>query len=386
MPHKTDCDILIIGARSAGAAAALLLARRGYRVIVADRADPGSDTLSSHTMTRGAILQLSRWGLLPGVAALGAPAVSRSRFRFAARSEVAIDIRPMADGPGMVAPRRYLLDAFMADAASAAGADIRYRTVLDDVIRDDSGRVTGAILTDPAGSHRITADLVIGADGLRSSLARSVAAPETVLSARALGHVYAYAELPGQVDNFCAFAPGVAMGLTPTNDAMTTVILSTAPSRLKSLMRERGAGGALIALVRDIDPSFAERLSDVPWAGKARLFAGHATVRRRATGPGWALIGDAGQFRDPVSAHGMTDAFRDAELIARTLDEGGPDLATFEAERNAASDPVFTVTAKLTDLDQPPERLQATFMDLSSAMRAEQAWMDDRFRDRALAA
>lgn len=386
MSKRLDYDVVIIGARCAGAAHARLLAEAGLDVLVVDRADEGSDTLSSHTMTRGAVVQLSHWGMMPEITASGTPAISRSVFRFG-QEELAIDIRPVDSGPGMVAPRRSKLDAILGRAASKAGAELRYRTAFRDVIRNSSGRVTGVRLANPEGwEYSVKADFVVGADGLRSSFARIVGAPERVLTDKCLGHVYGYFALSDQRDNLFAFAPGLSVGLTPTDAGMTTIIVSADPVRLRNTVKAHGAEGALLALTDEIDPQLGARLRSTQMPERARLFAGHPTIRRQSSGPGWALIGDAGQFRDPVTAHGMTDAFRDAEHLAKHILEVGYDATGYEAERNEVSNPIFELTADMATYDRPLTELSGQFVQLSKLMRDEQAWMKNRFSKMALAA
>ncbi len=386
MSKRLDFDVVVVGARCAGAAHARLLAEAGFSTLLVDRAEEGSDTLSSHTMTRGAVKQLDRWGLLEEVVASGTPGIARSVFRFG-QDEVPVDIRPVRSGPGMVAPRRFKLDRMLGRAAVEAGAELRYRTTLRDTLRDDAGRVTGVRLASPEGwDYSVRADFVVGADGLRSSLARNVGAREKLITEACHCHLYGYFALPDQEENLFAFAPGISVGLTPTDGGMTTVIVSGSSEVLRQEIRLRGAEGALLSLTSRVDAALGERLRAAQMPERARLFAGHATMRRQSSGPGWALIGDAGQFRDPVTAHGMTDAFRDAEHLARHLAEAGFDATGYECERNAVSDPIFALTAEMTRYDRPMWELSAQFMQLSKLMREEQAWMDRRFGPQALAA
>ena len=171
--HRRDADVIVVGARCAGAATAMLLARRGHRVTLVDRATFPSDTLSTHALSRGGVVQLARWGLLDDVLAAGTPAVRRTRFFH--RGEVTE--RVVKDRAGvdlLVAPRRTVLDTLLVDAAVAAGAELRVGTpVLGPIWSDD--RVGGVATQDGEGRRRdLTARVVIGADGLRSRFARAV--------------------------------------------------------------------------------------------------------------------------------------------------------------------------------------------------------------------
>ena len=136
-------DVIVVGARPAGAATALMLARAGARVLLVDRDAPGTDTLSTHALMRGGVMQLRKWGLADRLAAAGTPAVRRTTFYYG-REAVAIDIKAQHGVAALMAPRRTLLDPMLAAAAAVAGAELRYGVAFEDVLRDDAGRVTGA--------------------------------------------------------------------------------------------------------------------------------------------------------------------------------------------------------------------------------------------------
>jgi menaquinone-9 beta-reductase len=168
-------DVIIAAARCAGAATALLLARQGARVLVLDKSRYGTDTLSTHALMRGAVLQLHRWGLLPAVAGAGTPPVRSTTFH-TADAVTTIPVKPKHGVEALYAPRRRVLDAILADAARGAGADVRFGATLTGLRWDRAGRVTG--ITGRAGQARLeaSADLVVGADGRRSAVARHVGA------------------------------------------------------------------------------------------------------------------------------------------------------------------------------------------------------------------
>ena len=130
---STDHDVIVVGARCAGASTAMLLARHGYDVLVVDRTSLPADTVSTHSLSRGGIVQLQRWGLLDAVIASGAPPMRRVVFH-AGASSVTRQIKERAGVDLTVAPRRHILDAILADAAVDAGAQL---TVPVRVERDD---------------------------------------------------------------------------------------------------------------------------------------------------------------------------------------------------------------------------------------------------------
>ena len=145
-PHY---DAIIVGARCAGAATAMLLAQAGLRVLAVDRQSYGSDTLSTHALMRPAVMQLSRWGLLQPLIRSGAPVIASTTFHYG-EQEVTVPIRPEPDIPGLIAPRRTVLDRMLVDAARAAGATVLHDTPVHDLVFDPHGRVRGVVLRDAA--------------------------------------------------------------------------------------------------------------------------------------------------------------------------------------------------------------------------------------------
>ena len=137
-------DVVVVGARCAGAATAMLLARAGHRVLVVDRGRYGTDTLSTHALMRGAVLQLYRWNILPAVIGADTTPVRQATFFYGDES-VSVPIAPRDGIEALYAPRRYVLDRLLVDAASAAGADIVYGVRIRGLQRSETGRVTGEI-------------------------------------------------------------------------------------------------------------------------------------------------------------------------------------------------------------------------------------------------
>ncbi|HVD81120.1 MAG TPA: FAD-dependent oxidoreductase, partial [Propionibacteriaceae bacterium] len=135
-------DVIVVGGRIAGASTALLLARAGVRVILVDRDRHGSDTLSTHGLMRGGVLQLSRWGVLPDVVAAGTPPVRDVVFHYADGEKIRVAIRPRAGVDALYAPRRHLLDRLLVDAAAAAGAEVAHQSTVTALLCDTTGRVS----------------------------------------------------------------------------------------------------------------------------------------------------------------------------------------------------------------------------------------------------
>ncbi len=339
-------DVVIVGARVAGAGTALLLARAGLRVAVVDRARRGSDTVSTHALMRAGVMQLDRWGILPAVRAAGTPQVHRTLFHYPGQT-VQVTIRPSPGVDALYAPRRTVLDPMLIDAAAAAGARVLDRTAVVGLIQD-GGRVAGVRVRGVDGIERILrSHVTIGADGIRSGVAAAVGAALQRSGTRSGAVLYTYrADLPTAGYEW-AYGDGAAAGMIPTNDGLTCVFAGTTPERYRAA-RRRGAEVALRGLFARAAPDHVARLDQSSSAGPLRGWTGVTGFVRRSWGPGWALVGDAGHFKDPITTHGMTDALRDAELLSaavigalstevRECDA----LADYQRQRDILSAPLF---------------------------------------------
>ena len=368
--HET-VDVLVIGARAAGAATAMLLEGRGLDVLLVDRGVYGADTLSTHALMRGAVLQLERWGLLPLVLASGTPAVRRTAFHYG-DTVLDIAIKPSHGVAALYAPRRTVLDPILVDAAKAAGATVRFQTGLVDLLRDDRGRVTGAVLKGPSGAaYTVAADRVIGADGAGSTVARLAGAPFDHRARHATAVIYGYwSGLDAQAYHW-HYRPGTSVGVIPTTGGLTCVFAAMPPARL------RGASGPALAelyhgVLAECAPELEATLAEARLASKLTAFAGRPGFLRRTHGQGWALVGDAGYFKDPITAHGLTDALRDAELLAQAVATGTEAaLAYYRTLRDAFSLPLLEVTDQIAAFDWDLDRLQALHLGLNKAMQPE---------------
>ena len=157
-------DVIVVGARCAGAPTAMLLARRGYRVLLADRATFPSDTLSTHFIKPPGVAMLRRWGLLDQVIASGCPPVPRFRFDYGP-VVLAGSPPPLGGGAESYAPRRTILDTILVEAAAQAGAEVRPAFTVDGMLTEDQAVV--GIRGHARGGAAVTerARLVVGADG-----------------------------------------------------------------------------------------------------------------------------------------------------------------------------------------------------------------------------
>lgn len=369
-------DVVVVGGRAAGASAAMLLARAGLRVLCIERTRLGSDTLSTHALMRGGTLQLAKWGLLDAVIGAGTPAIRHTLFHYGADS-VPVPIRPAAGVDALYAPRRTLIDRLLVEAATAAGAHFRFGCSAVGLEQNRTGRVTGVSVRSRDGSVRAEqAGLVIGADGRYSLVAQDVGAASLFDGQSASAFVYGYFQgVPlGGYEWF--YGPCVSAGAIPTNDGLSCVFVGAPPTRLDRLVQARGHGNAVRVIAGEW--ALGNRLVGAKLVGRLRYMRGMAGYLRRSSGPGWALVGDAGFWKDPMSTHGMTDAFRDAELLARAVlaaPEPGPaqreSLAEYESVRDALALPLLDVTERLASYDWEITEVRQLLMRLASVMAQE---------------
>jgi menaquinone-9 beta-reductase len=365
-------DALVVGARCAGAATAMLMARKGLRVLAIDRAGYGTDTISTHALMRGGVLQLERWGVLPRLKALGTPAVRETTFHYGDET-VAVAIRPSNGVDALYAPRRTLLDSTLVDAARDAGAVVRHGHALVGLTRRPDGRICGATVLDSEGNvMAINADLVVGADGIGSSVAR-LADAQTVLEARsATAVIFGY--FPGIVLSgyHWWYRPGVSAGAIRTNGGRHCIFAAMPPGRLRNGPWRDDRKAAFGAILREADPSLADLVAGSEPDEPLRVFGGRRGFLRQAYGPGWALVGDAGYFKDPLTAHGITDALRDAELLANAVAAGSrAALADYATTRDALSMPLFGITDAIAALDWDLDQIRTLHQALNQAMKLE---------------
>jgi flavin-dependent dehydrogenase len=358
-------DAIIVGARCAGSPTAMLLARRGYRVLLLDRATFPSDTMSTHFVHTWGVERLKRWGLLDRIAATGCPPITRQVMSYGGMM-AEMPTRPYENVAVAYCPRRTVLDKILLDAAVQAGAEAREGFVVKDLLWD-GGAVAGVAGRDAAGSEvQERARMVIGADGMRSLVARSVQAPT-------------YEAVPGTTCGYFAYWSGVpldgieihyldhrAILLFPTNDGLTCAAVQFPRSDFTRVRQ-------------DIEGSLFTEFDRVPGLGD-RMRAGRRETRyqgdsdmpgffRVPYGPGWGLVGDAGYYKDPITGTGMSDAFRDAELLAEALAEGFSGirpmeeaLAGYQRRRDEQAMPWYRLTTRVATLPTAGEIAQA-FME-----------------------
>jgi 2-polyprenyl-6-methoxyphenol hydroxylase-like FAD-dependent oxidoreductase len=369
----TEYDVIVVGARCAGSATAMLLARRGYRVLVVDKATFPSDTVSTHILHPPGVAALRRWGLLDRMAATGCPPFARYSFDFGP-FKIAGSPRPADGTHEAFCPRRTVLDYLLVEAAVAAGAELREHFSVEELLFED-GRVAG-IRGHGAGGAAVTerARVVVGADGRHSPVAKAVEAPRYHEEPTIAVGYYAYwSGLP--VEGFEAYVrPPRAFAAAPTHDHLTMVVVNW-PRVEFAANRGDIEGSCLKAF--DLVPEFAERIRSATRKSRYVGIGDLPNFFRKPYGPGWALVGDAGQHKDPITAQGISDAFRDAEALVEALDETfsghrGYDeaMSQYQGTRDERALPMFEFTCDLARLEPPPPEMQQLLTAVATSQEA----------------
>jgi flavin-dependent dehydrogenase len=363
-------DAIVVGARCAGSPTAMLLARKGHRVLAVDRATFPSDTISTHHIHAPGVAALERWGLLGRVVATGAPAVDTY--------EVDFDAFTITGRPGTAyAPRRTVLDKILIDAAAEAGAEIREAFTVEGLVVEN-GRVTGIRGHEKGGRTVVErAQVVVGADGRHSFVADAVGATEYDTKPKLLAAYYSYwsgLEMEGRFANWVR--PYRGMAAWPTNDGLTLVV---AGWPYREFEANRGDVERHFYATLDTAPELAER---VRAATREERFLGASVPGyfRTPYGPGWALVGDAGYNTDYITAQGITDAFLHAELCADGLDRAltgelpfDDALEEYRTSRDLQVKAMYELTAEFASLEPAPPELQ----QLLAAVSRSQTSMDE---------
>jgi menaquinone-9 beta-reductase len=364
-------DVVVVGARCAGAATAMLLARQGLSVLLVERDRHGADTLSTLALMRAGVLELYRWGLVDRVRAAGTPPITSTSFIYGDET-ITVPIKSRNGVDALFAPRRTLIDALLADAALDSGADVVYGARLVDLERASDGRVIGAVIEERGGAvRRVGAGIVIGADGLWSTVVRLVG-PATYREGRhACGVVYTFWPGLENARSRWYYRPGVAVGAIPTNGGDACVFTATPQARFHAEIRTDMEAGYRRVLA-ECAPELAAEVAEKTPSERLRGFPGQPGLMRQSHGPGWALVGDAGYFKDPITAHGISDALRDAELLARAVGRGSDRaLAEYQSTRDELSRELFEITDAIAGFEWDFDRLKVLHRDLSKTMNRE---------------
>ena len=371
---STAYDAIVVGARCAGSPTAMLLARKGYRVLLVDRATFPSDTISTHVVHPMGMAALKRWGLADRLVATGCPPIHTYSYDF---GPVTIAGSPgTLESPVAYCPRRTVLDKILIDAAAQAGAEIREAFTVDEILIED-GRVAG-ITGRAKGGHAVTerGRIVIGADGRQSVVAGAVKPEQYNERPQLLAAYYTYwSDLPidGRFDTY--IRPHRGFAAAPTHDGLTLTVGGWPYSEFDA--NKKDVEGNFLKLF-DLIPEFAEQVRK---ARRVAPISGAAVPNyfRKPFGPGWVLVGDAAYNKDPITAQGITDAFRDSEQVATALDQAFTHTRSFDdvmSEHQRSRDehvtPMYEFTCQMAMMEPPPPELQQVF----AAVQGNQPAMD----------
>jgi flavin-dependent dehydrogenase len=361
-------DAIIVGARCAGSPTAMLLARKGYRVLLMDRDTFPSDTLSTAAMRPDAVQRMETWGLLGRLEATGCPPAKGTTLYFNGMPFPA----PEAPYP-MYAPRRTVLDKILVDAAREAGAEVREAFSAQDLILDASATVVGLMGQTREGEQVMEEGrLIIGADGRNSLIARMVGAAEyDVREPHSCGFYSYFSGLP--LDTFeLHLNQRHAFFYFPSTGGQVCVGIE-APLEVWDEFR-KDTEGYFDRTLAALAPSIAARMAGAKREDRFLGMTGRKSLFRKPYGPGWALVGDAGFMKDPILGTGIDDAFRDATFLVDAIDAGFAGrqplegaMADYERKRNEAVRDLYPLICELAQMNEvTPELLMRMGQTLSA--------------------
>ncbi|MEX0873736.1 MAG: NAD(P)/FAD-dependent oxidoreductase [Actinomycetota bacterium] len=368
-------DAIVVGARCAGSPTAMLLAQKGYKVLVVDRATFPSDTLSTQLIHAPGVAALRRWGLLDRLAATGCPPIDTYTLDFGPIT-IAGTPRPSEGSSTAYSPRRTVLDKLLVDAAAQAGAEVREAFTVDEILFQD-GAVTGIRgHSRDGGSVTEHARVVIGADGRHSRVAEAVQPEEYNVRPRLQQTYYSYwsgLDIHGLKVHI---RPDRGFGRMPTHDGLTLIVGGWPIAEQEA--NKKDVEGNFMKML-EMAPEFAEQVR----AGKREeRFSGGSNLNffRKRSGDGWVLVGDAAYEKDNITAQGISDAFCDAELCTNALDEAfsrarsfDDAMADYQRTRDEQAMPIFDFTCQMATLEPPPPEMQ----QLLGAVQGNTDAMDD---------
>jgi flavin-dependent dehydrogenase len=316
LPIPRPVDVIVVGARCAGAALAYHLARAGLSVVMLDAARmPSAQATSTHLIQPPGMHELEDLGVAAAVRER-CPALRELRLSFDEREAV------LSYGPGRAAHclRRETLDGLLQQAALDAGAELREQSRVVGLERSEDGRVSGVQVQHAGGTREVvSAALVVGADGRNSTVAKLAGAEEYLGYDGPRACYWAYWQRPDswqehQLANF--YRGEDAYVVFPTDEDLLLIASTPQVERAATWRAEHTS--AYLASVRSC-PSIAPHIGDGHPVGHVRGMLKARYFFRTSAGAGWALIGDAGHHKDFFVGLGITDALRDAHELARTI-------------------------------------------------------------------
>jgi menaquinone-9 beta-reductase len=316
-------DVVVVGARCAGSPLATMLAGRGLRVCLLDRSRFPSDTLSTHLIQPCGVEVLERLGLLEPMLEAGAARVDHfTLVSDGVRIEADTDAETF--GAPSLCLRRIKLDQLLIEAAAAAGADVHTGGGVTGLIWE-RGRVAGV----RTRRRAFRAPLVVGADGRASTVAALAGAAEYRVEPP--GRLFSWGYFEGVAEDEGRLRLGklgdTAYLSCPTDSGLFLAGVCPPMAARDAYLadRERGFEAGIGGW-----PELAGLLAGARRVGPIRVLAGWHGFLREGAGPGWALLGDAGHFKDPTPAQGISDALRQAERMAEAIVGCGGDGAALD--------------------------------------------------------
>jgi len=360
-------DCIVIGARCAGAPLARFLARGGARVLLCDAAAmPSDQPMSTHFIQPYGMTIIDELGLGDRLRAI-APSIDS----FVNGCEDHLAHIDFPSGRGGSCPRRVDLDPLLVDGAREAGAEVRLRCRLIDLLRDGD-RVTGAILDEGGVKRSIHADVVVGADGRHSTVAELTGAPEYLGYDGPRSAYWAYYPRPAWFDGdpryrgaaFIVHTGDEFRFIFPTNRDLLCLGVAFPGERMAAW---RADPSGMLQGRLSAHPLWAPLVDGAAPTGKVLGMIKPRYFFRQACGPGWALVGDAGLFKDPSPGLGISDALRDARSLSRAILAGGDRaLEGYWRQRDVDSLELFYFARDLGSLDYNNPLNQVVFARLAA--------------------
>ncbi|WP_327364832.1 NAD(P)/FAD-dependent oxidoreductase [Streptomyces sp. NBC_01296] len=320
-------DVIVVGARCAGSPTAMLFAQQGYRVLLLEKARFPQDTLSSHYLHMQGVALLNRWGLLDKLREAGCRPITKQVYEGPGVRIEGFSL-PMDGLTATYAPRRFVLDPILAEGAVEAGVEFQEGCAVNDLLFED-GRVVGVRYTTPGGAEATErARLVVGADGMRSLVARKVGAENVIEHPRLTCTYYSYwAGVPSDFELY--EQPGRWIGVLPTNNDLT-LLMAYFPQADFGAVR-KAVEPAYLDAFRTTAPELWERMQSGERVEQLYGTGHQDNYFRKAYGPGWALVGDAVNHKDSITARGITEAFVQAQNLTDFIGDGLHDDAKLKS-------------------------------------------------------
>jgi flavin-dependent dehydrogenase len=351
MSASPEYDALIIGGRVAGASLALLLARQGRRVVVADRDEFPSDTMSTHFISLVGVGAMKKLGVIDDILGAGFRRITRHRTWI---GDCCFEGPAGPPGTFSLSPRRDVLDSALLAHATKAGAQFEQRTRVESLV-SEGGRVVGAVLQTAGGDRReVRARVVVGADGKSSRVAEWVGATkyDAVPAMRPVYYGYFNGIEPRPEPAVEMMFGNDQIGfLFPMRDGEDCLAIELQPKDFDEFRSDHVAAFTARA---NLLPEMARRMQNAKLEGKLIGSKGIENYFRKPFGPGWALAGDAGYLKDPSTGLGITDAFEQSFMLAESLGAwfDGADweqtMSSFQQKRDQTMKPMYDMTLEFT--------------------------------------